>query len=746
MSMFENFPYTDLHNLNLDWIIKIAKDFLDQYTSLQQMIADGEQSLTDLTQEGLNDLQEKADTLQGLLDAWYTEHSTDIANQLADALADIQTALNSATGTIGTTLSSAITAFNHSAEQKAQETIATIPDDYTALADSVAALKSAPSTSFSVTTWTDSSYLDSNGAVQSLNSSSVSNFVDVSGYQELTIHARMRRSTNICGYDENYQKIYNYINTGSDPETVDITFSAPNLKYVRISAHTDSRLQTTITGSIKSALSLLEFNRNPIQALKAAAWTDSSYLDSYGVPQTLSNSSISDFIDVSGYQEITVGATLRNNTNICGYDKDQHCIYNYRNTSGADSFVVVTINMPNMKYIRISCKTPEINNVNITGAIKTALAILQDRKDNQIVLPLTGQANHYVHWQTGAVTYINSVMYASDLIKLNTDYPIKIIFNSAPPVTGAEGIAFYREDGVYDRGIHYDGTTSVFTAPAGMCYMRLTYYYDHYPVIIQIGENSVAYELNQMQTKIEKYADTLYQTFKTMGIIGDSLASGECYSNNGGVTEEHDMYDFAWGTFIAKRYDATCHFFSAGGMTTRSWFTNAQYGYAKASDGQHDCDVYYVALGQNDYSKPDMGMDYLGSIADIDTANPDNNEDTFYGNYAKIIQKMQIVQPKAKFFCLKIPQYGSVIDATKEAFNDAIDDICELLSNAYPITIDGPTIGRAYPWSNRRAGHFNATGYNYISNMITEAVNKYMYQHPEEFTQVEFIGTDYSWT
>ena len=399
-----------------------------------------------------------------------------------------------------------------------------------------------------------------------------------------------------------------------------------------------------------------------------------------------------------------------------------------------------------MKYIRISCKTSEIADVNITGVIKTALSALQTNKDNVFVLPLTGQFNKYVHWQTGEVTSIGSHMYASDLIKLNTDYPITIIFNNPPPVTGAEGIAFYREDGVYDRGIHYDGVTSIFTAPAGMCYMRLTYYFENYPLKIKIGNNSTAYELNQMPTKIEKYADTLYQTFRTIGIIGDSLASGECYSNNGGVTEGHDMYEFAWGSFIAKRYGGVCNFFSAGGMTTRSWFTNSQYGYAKASDGQHNCDAYYVALGQNDYSKPDMGLNYLGSISDINISNPNNNADTFYGNYAKIIQKLQTIQPKAKFFCLKIPQYGSVIDTTKEAFNEAIEAICNLLSNAYPIELDGPTIGRAYPWSNRRGGHFNATGYNYLSNMITEAVNKYMYENPAEFTQVEFIGTNYEWT
>lgn len=139
--MFENFPYTDMHQLNLDWIIKIAKDFLDQYTSLQQMIADGEQSLTDLTQDGLNDLQEKADTLQGLLDAWYTEHSTDIANQLADALQDLNAWYTLHQGYLDQALTDILTAFNTAADQKAAQTIASIPDDYTALSNKVESMR-----------------------------------------------------------------------------------------------------------------------------------------------------------------------------------------------------------------------------------------------------------------------------------------------------------------------------------------------------------------------------------------------------------------------------------------------------------------------------------------------------------------------------------------------------------------------------------------------------------------------------
>ena len=139
--MFENFPYTDMHQLNLDWIIKIAKDFLDQYTHIQQLIADGEVSLQNLTESGLEQLQNKADTLEGLLDDWYNTHSADIANALTAALADLAAALTQT-----------IASFDNHADQKAAQTIASIPDDYTTFFNAALKSNSAYVTSSNYTT------------------------------------------------------------------------------------------------------------------------------------------------------------------------------------------------------------------------------------------------------------------------------------------------------------------------------------------------------------------------------------------------------------------------------------------------------------------------------------------------------------------------------------------------------------------------------------------------------------------
>ena len=144
--MFQEFPYTDMHQLNLDWIIKIAKDFLDQYTHIQQLIADGETSLQTLTTEGetslqnlttsgLEQLQAKADNLESLLQAWYDTHSADIAAQLASALSDLNSWYTTHQNYLDETLQTNITAFQTMADAYALETIQSIPQDYTALAD-----------------------------------------------------------------------------------------------------------------------------------------------------------------------------------------------------------------------------------------------------------------------------------------------------------------------------------------------------------------------------------------------------------------------------------------------------------------------------------------------------------------------------------------------------------------------------------------------------------------------------------
>lgn len=106
--MFEQFPYTDMHQLNLDWVIKIAKDFLDKYTHIQELIDSGLESITNLTNEDLELINNTAATITASLNDWYETHSEDIATELNNAIATFQT----------------------QASERAAQAIASIPSDY----------------------------------------------------------------------------------------------------------------------------------------------------------------------------------------------------------------------------------------------------------------------------------------------------------------------------------------------------------------------------------------------------------------------------------------------------------------------------------------------------------------------------------------------------------------------------------------------------------------------------------------
>lgn len=114
-------PYSDFHGMNLDWVIQIAKNFLDQYTHIQDLIDAGISDIGDATESGKQDISAELQEALNNLDAWYTEHREFLETYLQEA----------------------ITAFGVAADAKAAETIATIPEDYTTLANAVTALLNA---------------------------------------------------------------------------------------------------------------------------------------------------------------------------------------------------------------------------------------------------------------------------------------------------------------------------------------------------------------------------------------------------------------------------------------------------------------------------------------------------------------------------------------------------------------------------------------------------------------------------
>lgn len=103
--MFENFPYTDMHQLNLDWIVKVVKDFEEHYTELNEAIEQGK---------------------------------TEIAETAAAELARIVQEINNYEGEVTTDIEAAIAEMNRQAAAKLAEVLSQIPSDYTVMYNQLA--------------------------------------------------------------------------------------------------------------------------------------------------------------------------------------------------------------------------------------------------------------------------------------------------------------------------------------------------------------------------------------------------------------------------------------------------------------------------------------------------------------------------------------------------------------------------------------------------------------------------------
>ena len=233
----------------------------------------------------------------------------------------------------------------------------------------------------------------------------------------------------------------------------------------------------------------------------------------------------------------------------------------------------------------------------------------------------------------------------------------------------------------------------------------------------------------------------LLSVFHKVGCIGDSLASGASAYKEGGVTHYTDNNDFSWGQCLARLTGNTYYNFSAGGLSTRSWLASQKA--TDCFDGNHTCDAYFIGLGQNDKNNSIP----VGTTADINLSDYTQNADTYCGNMGKIIQRLQILQPKAPIFVFidPLPPSGD------QAYNNAIPGIVGLFDNVWIIdlkTYGYPLFANSYEiiGSQARSGHYSAVGYQEIAHVIATYTDWIIRHNLSDFSQVEFIGTNYEWT
>ena len=238
--------------------------------------------------------------------------------------------------------------------------------------------------------------------------------------------------------------------------------------------------------------------------------------------------------------------------------------------------------------------------------------------------------------------------------------------------------------------------------------------------------------------------------FETMACIGDSLASGEFESTNAdGSTGYHDMFRYSWIQFMARKCGFTGYNFTRGGMTAKEF--NASFGKAAGfEDEDKKAQGYIIALGVNDL----YNCRYeVGSVADIDFDNFENNAGTFAGEYAKIIQKIKKMQPKARIFLVTMPNDCGRTKGVDQARTEEVQryraaqgallhEFAKIFEFTYVIdlTAFAPVYDDDFRDFYFLGGHMNPMGYKFTADMIASYIDYIIRHNPEDFKQVGFIG------
>lgn len=208
--------------------------------------------------------------------------------------------------------------------------------------------------------------------------------------------------------------------------------------------------------------------------------------------------------------------------------------------------------------------------------------------------------------------------------------------------------------------------------------------------------------------------------FRSIGIIGDSYASGEL-----AIDKYTDHYNMSWGQIMARRNGATAINFSRGGQTTRGWLSDQERGLGLLKSAP-SLDLYILALGINDYGK--LGADYIGTTEDMGT-----DADTFYGNYGKIIQAIKDKSPNAKIVISTLSQTGTVPDL----FSSAIRTIAQHYGIPCLELNSDPFFTSNYYLSHLHGGHPTGPVYSGMAKAYERLIENSMVMNLDYFETFE---------
>ena len=224
---------------------------------------------------------------------------------------------------------------------------------------------------------------------------------------------------------------------------------------------------------------------------------------------------------------------------------------------------------------------------------------------------------------------------------------------------------------------------------------------------------------------------------RRIAFVGDSLSSGEFETRDQeGKAHYHDLYDYSWGQYIARKNGIFAYNFSKGGMTAKVYLES----FAEDRgfwDREKACHAYVIALGVNDVLNKKQE---IGTLDDVGT-----DRDTFLRYYAEIVARYKKISPDAKFFFVTMPRADRPDrEEPKRIIAERLSQLAEQVGNAYVIDLNryGPVYDEKFKRNYYLYGHMNPAGYVLTARLVDSYIDYIIRTHPDDFRRVGFIGTD----
>ena len=342
----------------------------------------------------------------------------------------------------------------------------------------------------------------------------------------------------------------------------------------------------------------------------------------------------------------------------------------------------------------------------------------------------------YMEWERGSISSSGNNSSSSSTKYIRNKYRYKVIkaTNNLHVPTGMTIRVFVYNTiaETSDAFVEYLGAYTAdteITLTVGTYIRLVALYTDNSDIAVSDGDSvALSYGITEQET-YDSYSGMVLSgysalsMFETIGIIGDSWASGSIHTPNGYVDTNYQM---SWGKILGRKIGATVTNFSKGGLSSKTWLEDTTYGLsALLADTAKQC--YIINLGINDNTQIKAGTLTLGTIEDVNTEDYTQNPDTFFGDYGRIIGNIKEHAPKAVIFLM------SVARPNERNMDAYIAQIAEEYGLPYINLPDDNYFESGYFFGSIYDGHMSAYGYSGIAQAIERLLQRYIIVNRSQF-------------